>query len=110
MNIEQGLIVDINFLFPDGKFKPHPAIIVSNNNIYEDEGFFYCVLLTTKNYNTQYTFELTNDMITKPMTVKSYVKCHIIGGYTERDINKTYGHVKPEFFKKIQSKIIKSIF
>ena len=34
---QQGDIVEVNFLFPDGTTKPHPAIIVSNDTLQEDE-------------------------------------------------------------------------
>jgi len=30
MKYHQRDIVEVSFLFPDGTFKPHPAIIVSN--------------------------------------------------------------------------------
>lgn len=33
MKYEQRDIVEINFLFPDGTSKPHPALIVSNNEL-----------------------------------------------------------------------------
>ena len=37
MKYHQRDIVEVNFLFPDGTFKPHPAIIVSNDELQEDE-------------------------------------------------------------------------
>ena len=110
MKVSQRQIVDINFLFPDGKMKPHPAIIVSSEELYEIEGFFYCVLISTKDYNKEYVYELEDQMLTKPLNRKSYVKCHLIAGNTERDIVKTHGYVKPEYFQQIKSKIIQSIF
>lgn len=33
MKYVQRDIVEVNFLFPDGTSKPHPAIIVSNNEL-----------------------------------------------------------------------------
>ena len=33
MKYEQRDIVEINFVFPDGTSKPHPALIVSNNEL-----------------------------------------------------------------------------
>ena len=33
MKYHQKDIVEVNFLFPDGTFKPHPAIIVSNDEL-----------------------------------------------------------------------------
>lgn len=33
MKYHQKDIVEVSFLFPDGTFKPHPAIIVSNDGL-----------------------------------------------------------------------------
>lgn len=51
MRYEQRDIVEISFLFPDGNFKPHPALIVSNNELQLDEGFIYLALISSKSYN-----------------------------------------------------------
>ena len=40
MKYLQRDIVFVNFLFATGKFKEHPAIIVSNDELQEDEDFF----------------------------------------------------------------------
>ena len=46
MKYHQRDIVEVSSLFPDGTFKPHPAIIVSNDELQEDEdGMFYLVLM-----------------------------------------------------------------
>lgn len=108
--VSQREIVDINYLLPNGKFEPHPAIIISNEELLQTEGFFYCVFMTTKSYNKEYTFELTNDMLTKPTNKKSFVKCQIVAGLTERDIIARHGAVKIKAFEAIKEKIIKSIF
>ena len=110
MAVNQREIVDIKLLFPDCQFKPHPAIVISNNELFEDEGFFYCVLLSSKIYNEQYIFKLSNEMLTKPSKKESFVKCHIIGGFTEKDILGRFGYIKSEPFEKLKSKIIQSIF
>ena len=38
MKYHQRDIVEVSFLFPDGTFKPHPAIIVSNDELQEVTG------------------------------------------------------------------------
>ena len=65
MKYHQRDIVEVSFLFPDGTFKPHPAIIVSNDQLQEDEdGMFYLVLITSNDWiNPQYSYPLTDDMI-----------------------------------------------
>ena len=51
MKYHQKDIVEVSFLFPDGTFKPHPAIIVSNDQLQEDEdGMFYLVLTPSNDF------------------------------------------------------------
>ena len=110
MRVSQRDIVEVNFLFPDGKMKPHMAIVVSNDELNENEGFFYLAMISSKNYNPQYTFELSNDMLSKPLRLKSYVICQLISGYTERDVIKVCNKVNISVFLDIVEKIKKSIF
>ena len=92
MKYQQGDIVEINFLFPNGEFKPHPALIVSNN------------------YNEEFCYRLTEEMLSFKMLKQSYVKCHIISGNTTRDIVRKLGFVKQPYFEEIKNKVILSIF
>ena len=110
MKVYQRDIVEVNFLFPDGKMKPHMAVVVSNDELNEDEGFFYLAMISSKNYNPQYTFELKNEMLSNPLRVKSYVVCQLISGYTERDVVKKCSRVNEPVFLEIVEKIKKTIF
>jgi mRNA-degrading endonuclease toxin of MazEF toxin-antitoxin module len=110
MNIFQRDIVEINFMFPNGKTKPHMAIVVSNDDLQKDEGFFYVVMISSKNYNPQYTFKLSDEMLTKPLLQQSYVICQLLGGYTEQHVIKKCGQVKNKSFLEIIEKIKESIF
>ena len=113
MKYHQRDIVEVSFLFPDGTFKPHPAIIVSNDQLQEDEeGMFYLVLITSNDWlNPQYSYPLSDEMVegltfSKP----SVVKCQIITGNIERDVNRRLGSIKAHYFDEIVDKIIASIF
>ncbi|MDR0792044.1 MAG: type II toxin-antitoxin system PemK/MazF family toxin [Chitinophagaceae bacterium] len=110
MRVAQRDIVEVNFLFPDGKMKPHMAIVISNDELNENEGFFYLAMISSKNYNPQYTFELRDDMLSKPLRLKSYVVCQLISGYTERDVIKKCSKVNEMVFVEIVEKIKKTIF
>jgi len=110
MKVNQRDIVEVNFLFPDGKMKPHMAVVVSNDELNEDEGFFYLAMISSKNYNPQYTFELIDEMLSKPLRLKSYVVCQLISGYTERDVMKKCSRVNETVFLEIVDKIKKTIF
>ena len=110
MRVHQRDIVEVNFLFPDGKMKPHLAVVVSNDELNENEGFFYLAMISSKNYNPQYTFELREDMLSKPLKLKSYVVCQLISGYTEQDVIKRCSRIKESVFISIVEKIKKTIF
>jgi mRNA-degrading endonuclease toxin of MazEF toxin-antitoxin module len=110
MKVNQRDIVEVNFLFPDGQMKPHMAVVVSNDELTETEGFFYLAMISSKNYNPQYTFELKDNMLSTPLELKSYVICQLISGYTERDVIKKCSGVNKQVFVDIVEKIKKTIF
>ncbi len=110
MKYTQRDVVEINFLFPNGNFKPHPAIIVSNDELQESEGIIYLVLVSSKDYNPEYCYKLTKDMLTCELGKRSYAKCQIIVGNIERDVVKRLGRMKQPYFDEMVDKIISSIF
>ena len=113
MKYHQRDVVEVNFLFPDGTFKPHPAIIVSNDRLQEDEfGLLYLVLITSNDtINPQYSYPLTDEMLVGYTFSKpSLVKCQIIAGYVERDVYRRLGSIKEKYFNEIIDKVIESIF
>ena len=113
MKYHQRDIVEVSFLFPDGTFKPHPAIIISNNELQEDEdGLIYLVLISSNDtINPQYSYPLTDDMLISHRFAKpSLVKCQIISGYVERDVLRRLGAIKERYFNEIVDKVIASIF
>lgn len=110
MKYEQRDIVEINFMFPDGTSKPHPALIVSNNELQLDEGFIYLSMISSKAYNPLYNFKLEDNMLTMPMVKKSYVKCQLLVGNVERDVIRKISRVKQPYFDEIVEKIKETIF
>ena len=99
-------------MFPILKI-PHPAIIVSNDELQEDElGLVYLVLITSNDtVNPQYSYPLSEEMIVGHTFAKpSLVKCQIIAGYVERDILRRLGAIKERYFNEIVDKTIESIF
>jgi mRNA-degrading endonuclease toxin of MazEF toxin-antitoxin module len=110
MKYTQGDVVLVNFMFPTGEHKEYFVVIVSNDELQEDEEFFYVVMISSNNVFQKYAYELTDEMLTKQLPKKSYVKCQLISGYTERDVIKKHGKVKQPFLEEIIGKTIASIF
>ena len=110
MKYKQRDIVEVNFLFPNGESKPHMAVVVSNDELQEDDDVIYLALISSKNYLPKYTYPLSSEMLSKPLAKQSYVICQIISGYTERDILKKCSRISDAYFKEIVEKIKISIF
>lgn len=113
MKYHQRDIVEVSFLFPDDTFKPHPAIIVSNDQLQEDEdGMFYLVLITSNDrINPQYSYTLTDEMVVGfTFSKPSLVKCQILSGNIERDVQRRLGCIKQKYFDEIVDKIVDTIF
>ena len=111
MKVRQRDIVNVEFVFPDGSIKTHYAIVVSNNELIEEEGFIYLVLITSRDYHSDYYYELSNDMLLNfNLPKKSYVKCHILMTTMEHIVPNCVGQIKKNAFEEIVNKIIASIF
>ena len=110
MKYKQADIVEINFLLPNFRFKPHLAVIVSNEELNEKEEFFYLVLISSKPYFPEYSFPLSEEMIDFKLSKESFVKCQIITSDKEKGIIRKVGIMKEPFFSQMVDKIINSIF
>jgi len=114
MRYRQADIVEINFMLPDFQFKPHFAVIVSNNELNEKQDFFYLVLISSKTYFPEYSYPLTNEMIKSSihfhLSKESYVKCQIITSDKERGVIRKMGKMEEPYFSQMLDKIIASIF
>ncbi|GHT33680.1 hypothetical protein FACS189434_08400 [Bacteroidia bacterium] len=110
MTLSQRDIVSVDFSLPGGAVKPHLAIVVSNDNLSKNTGVIYLALITSKDYNKEYCYPLTDDMLNFQLSKKSYVKCHILMAELDFNIFRKVGKMKKQYFDELQQKIIVSIF
>lgn len=110
--VRQGEIVEVPFFLPGGVIKPHPALVVSPVRLQDDEnGLFYAILISTKNHNPQYTIELRNEWLNKPILRNSYFVTHIMSFFKTSEVISSHNvFVKPQFLDKILVKNIRSIY
>ena len=111
MNIYQRDIVEIAF-YTGNKPEAHPAIVVSVDEIFESEGFFYAVLLSTKNIYPDFTFEVIPAMINSPRNQRNgFAVCHMVQQfYIEDVVTRTGSSVKIGTFIKLIDKVKEVIF
>lgn len=100
MKVNQRDIVELVFPLPNGKqVGPHPAIVLSVREVTDTEDIFYAVMLSTKESNEDFIFELKPEMLTHTSDKKGFVKCQLIEKFMEREVIRKQGSIKPEYFK-----------
>jgi len=71
----------------------------------------YAVLISTKNHNPQYTIELKNEWLNKPMLRQSFFVTHIMSFFKTSEVLVSHNvYVKPQYFDMILQKTFYSIF
>jgi uncharacterized protein YifN (PemK superfamily) len=107
---EQREIIEVNFQLPDGQFKPHPALIISNNQTNGYDNQYIVVMLSGVSNNDEYTFWLDSEMLTKPPKKKTQIRSHLIAAINDIDIIKPIAKMKQPYFTKALNHIIESVF
>jgi len=92
---QQGDIVLVNFPLPAG-LKLHPAVIVSNDEVYETEECYIGIMITSSKIRDNFSFELSNEMLTNPLDQQSQVRCQLIALFNENEIEKKISRIKKE--------------
>ncbi len=110
MRVQQKDIIELNYELPNGKFKAHPALIISNLNVLETEDIFYAVMISSNPMNDEFNFELDNSMLTKPLSKKSFVKCQLIQSYTIDEVISKISTLKQSAFDKVLKRIFEKVF
>ncbi|MFC7774070.1 type II toxin-antitoxin system PemK/MazF family toxin [Flavobacterium sp. GCM10027622] len=87
---ERGDIVKVYFSLPYQKNHDwHPAIIISNDNVYNRDDMYVCVMLTHFDQKDLFTFEIENYMLVNPSQNKfSQARAHLITYVEEKHFDK----------------------
>lgn len=109
MAVNRGEIVEIQFPLPNGGHKNHPTIVISNNDVYNNEQAFLAVMLSGKPVLDNFSFELDDSMVTKPFKKKTQVRCHLITIASESDIISRHGTLNGSAVTSIVNKICNNI-
>ena len=110
MRVQQRDIIELNYELPNGKFKSHPALVISNSNVLETEDIFYAVMISSNSMNEEFNFELDNSMLTKPLSKRSYIKCQLIQSYTTDEVISKISSLRQTSFEKVLKRIFETVF
>ena len=110
MKVQQRDVIELNYELPNGKFKVHPALVISNSNVLETEDIFYAVMISSNPMNEEFNFELDNSMLSKPLSKRSFIKCQLLQSYTEDEVISKISSVNQITFDKIRKRIFDTVF
>ena len=80
MPFSRGDIIEVNLSMPpEGKVMNHPAVIISNDEVYQDDECYIVVMLTSSAQNDKYSFVIDDYMLKQPNNKDhSEARCHLI--------------------------------
>ena len=96
MSFERGDVIYLDFLIPgNSRFENHPALIISNANVFDADEIYHCVMITHSELNSMFSFELRDEMFNKYPIPEGSIKAHLIAYVQERHINsRVINHMK----------------
>lgn len=105
--VTQREIVEVPFYLPDGDILPHPALVISCDDLQNVEpGMFYAVLISSKNHIPEITIPIQANWLSTPLPKQSYFVTHIVGMYNVSDvIKKSRTFLKQEYFDFVINRI-----
>jgi mRNA-degrading endonuclease toxin of MazEF toxin-antitoxin module len=114
MSFKRGDIIEVYFDLPYSKeTKTHPAIIISNEDVYDKDESYVCVMMSSSTDIDMFTFEITQDMLSqtnnKPF---SQARCHIITFVQEKHIygNRVMNSLKENALNRLIVRINDTVF
>lgn len=112
--VRQRQIVYLRYHFVDPvETLPHPALVVSTDELQDEEGGFYAVLISSKNLHPQYTLEIKDsDLVgSDRLDKKSFYVTHMMSYFSYDDVISNFDLlVKKDRFNQVVNKVIDSIF
>ena len=110
MKYSQSDIIEIAFPLPNGQFKVHPAVIISNRDVLDIEESYICLMLSTKEHNPEFIYTIQPNMLTYQSDKVSFVKCQLVATVRENQIMKRFGSLKSEYFNQLLKKLNISVY
>lgn len=109
--VHQREIVEVPFTLPDGQILPHPALVISCDELQDVEpGLFYAVLISSKNHHPELTIPVKNEWLSSPLTKDSYFITHIVDGFNVDDVIARYNcFLRQPYFDNVVDKVIANI-
>ena len=109
-NVHQGEIVEVSAPLPSGQPKVHMVLVASGQDLLMEEGIFYGIMITS-NPHSSFKIEITEDMLTSPLSKQSYFATHLLGMYRLDEVIKSCRiAIKREYMDEVFNKSIDVVY
>ncbi|MDX9751302.1 MAG: hypothetical protein RBT71_09510 [Flavobacteriales bacterium] len=87
---------------------PHPAVVLSVEEGNDD--WVVCVMISSVDWNDEFSFPLAADMIEPPMSKRSEVRLHLVGGFPPESVIPDRQRMRPAAFKRLLKEVNRAVF
>ena len=104
----QREIVEVPFVLPGGVIIPHPALVISCNDLQIVEpGLFYAILVSSKNIHPTLTIPILKEWLSSPLPKASYFVTHIISAFNVDDVISRHNcFLRQPYFDRVIDRIV----
>jgi hypothetical protein len=67
-------------------------------------------MISSNPMNDDFTFDLDNEILTKPLSKKSFVKCQLLQSYSTDEVISKISSIKKFYFDKVVQRIFETVF
>jgi len=108
---EKRQIIEVEFPL-DGGYKKHPAVILSVPQVYKQEQYYICAMITSKRTHDQFSFPIQTTDVTKPFHRQSIVRTQLIAQIFDGEIikDRPVNHFKEDAFSRLIDYINENVF
>jgi mRNA-degrading endonuclease toxin of MazEF toxin-antitoxin module len=105
MAFQRGDIIEVPFQVPhSGRIEKHPAVIISNEEVYEQDECYICVMMTTSKRIDLFTFMIEDEMLVSPNNKDfAQARCHLVTNVMKSLVvnNSKRNRMKSDFVNKL---------
>jgi hypothetical protein len=111
MPCDKRRIIEVFFPFKEDD-KIHPAVILSVPEVFWQEEYYICAMLTSSSARDGFSFPLLDSDTTHPLPNSSQIRTQLLAKIYEEDINKDMpiNYLKKETFQRLIDHIDEKVF
>ena len=102
--------MEVSVPLPNGQPQVHMVLVVSGQDLLLEEGIFYGIMITS-NPHSSFKIEITEDMLTRPLSKQSYFATHLLNMFRLDEVIKPCRtSIKQKYMDDVFNKSIEVVY